>query len=96
MTGKRNRDHTLVAHHQVCRTLKENKSTVSREQGIMGSCVTLTQAGIFFRVDVCVYLSAGIYREEWDGKKEEGGTDKVTMMSIESTKAGCNASSVTY
>lgn len=27
----RNRVHTLVAHHQVCQTLKENKSTVSRE-----------------------------------------------------------------
>lgn len=35
--------HTLVAHHQVCQTLKENKSTVSREQGIVGSCVTPTR-----------------------------------------------------
>lgn len=28
---KRSRDHTLIAHHQVCQTLKENKSTVSKE-----------------------------------------------------------------
>ncbi|EOB06801.1 hypothetical protein Anapl_04870 [Anas platyrhynchos] len=33
---KRNRAHTLVAHHQVRQTLKENKSTVSNEQGSMG------------------------------------------------------------
>lgn len=25
------REHTLVSHHQVCQTLKENKSTVSKQ-----------------------------------------------------------------
>ena len=34
---KRNRAHTLVAHHQVRQTLKGNKSTVSNKQGSMGS-----------------------------------------------------------
>lgn len=33
---KRNRAHTLVAHHQVRQTLKGNKSTVSNEQGSTG------------------------------------------------------------
>lgn len=33
---KRSRTHTLVAHHQVCQTLKGNKSTVSNKQGSMG------------------------------------------------------------
>lgn len=32
----RNKTHTLVAHHQVRKTLREDKSTVSTENGIMG------------------------------------------------------------
>lgn len=37
---ERNRGHTLVAHHQVCQTLKENKSTVSKNMGLskLGPC----------------------------------------------------------
>lgn len=35
---KRNRAHTLVAHHQVRQTLKGNKSKVSKVQGSMGRC----------------------------------------------------------
>lgn len=34
--GVRNKTHTLVAHHQVRKTLREDKSTVSTENGIMG------------------------------------------------------------
>lgn len=94
MTGKRNIAHTLVAHHQVCQTLKENKSTVSREQGIMGNCVTLT----------CRHLldSRCLLLEEcWDkgkaGERSSGGhTNRVSLMSIKATQKGCNASSVTY
>lgn len=59
MMGKRNRAHTLVAHHQVCETLKENKSTVSREQGIMGSCVTLTRRHLFQSRCRCYLRSVG-------------------------------------
>lgn len=41
--------HTLVGHHQVRKTLRENKSTVSTKKGIMGKgvclfCLTDTQA----------------------------------------------------
>lgn len=81
MTGLRNRAHTLVAHHQVCQTLKENKSTVSREQGIMGSCVTLTRRHLFQSRCLCYLRSAGIGKS---GTEREGGgcTDRVSTMSI--------------
>lgn len=60
MAGRRNRAHTLVAHHQVCQTLKENKSTVSREQGIMGSCVTLTRRHLWQSRCLCYLRRVGI------------------------------------
>lgn len=59
-TGIRKGAHTLVAHHQVCQTLKENKSTVSREQGIKGSCVTLTCRHLFQSRCPCYLRSVGI------------------------------------
>lgn len=40
---QRNRAHTLVAHHQVCQTLKENKSKVSRETGDHGKARAASQ-----------------------------------------------------
>lgn len=91
IAGKRNRAHTLVAHHQVCQTLKENKSTVSREQGIMGSCVTLTCRHLFQSRCLCCLRSVD---REKVGRREIGGCiDRVSKMSIWSTEAGCNASS---
>lgn len=77
--GKSKRAHTLVAHHQVCGTLKENKSTVSREQRIMGSCVTPTRRHLFQSRCLCCLRRAGrVFGEERVGRRGRGGqTDRV-------------------
>lgn len=90
--GRRSRVHTLVAHHQVCQTLKENKSTVSREQGIVGSCVTPTRRHLVQRRCLC-YSRERREREERGERRTQTG---IHTMSIQSTGAGCDASSVTY
>lgn len=95
VVGRRNRVHTLVAHHQVCQTLKENKSTVSREQGIVGSCVTRTRRHLVQSRCLC-YSREHRDRKERDGEREEGTETGFDTMSIQSTGAGCDASSVTY
>lgn len=82
--------HTLVAHHQVCQTLKENKSTVSREQGIVGSCVRPTRRHLVQSWDVCV--TGGSSGTGGDRRAHTG----FHTMSIHSTGAGCDASSLTY
>lgn len=66
--------HTLIAHHQVCQTLKENKSTVSREQGIVGSCVTSTRRHLVQSCDVCV--TGGSSGTEGDRRAHRQGSNR--------------------
>lgn len=71
----RNRVHTLVAHHQVCQTLKENKSTVSRESRDHGKAVRCEHAGIFkteFQMPVVTSEVCGLGEGQEEEEEEEG------------------------
>lgn len=98
--GYRNKTHTLVAHHQVRKTLREDKSTVSTENGIMWklsvtlTCRHLVKAG-------CLSCEAwGVLQSQ--GKEEGGVRARVAVLGkLKKEKAfpqpdGCDALSVTF